>query len=243
MSCLRTFIKIWRYKRAETYAVCLNDVDPITQDAIADIAVPFVVVLNEARQYVVLDAIATAQYILASGKTVNLVTQHELTTPELRRLDRLTAGKCESVVENLARARADALERHDRQHICQALEVEPAMCMSALFDAPFALRPHVIMRLLPTVVRQYDETMHDYFVVDAAAATEFHSDNMSRLRAMDVSTGDAVIHQTVLALMQSSLTFFHVDEETDEDDEDEEDTDDDVVFVSSTSSAKRQRVD
>ena len=85
--------------------MCLNTVDPITQEFVKDIKVQFYVYLGHDRAYVTLDAVATAEYILATGDTKNPITQEPFKVPELRRLDKLTVGVCASVLENLGSAK------------------------------------------------------------------------------------------------------------------------------------------
>ena len=67
-------VRLYRFRRT-CPAVCVNSVDPITQEAVADICTPIKLYFGPTRAFVCLDAVAAAEYVMATGDTKNTITQ------------------------------------------------------------------------------------------------------------------------------------------------------------------------
>lgn len=240
---LAVFVRQWRQKR-KCWAECVNEVDPVTQCAVSALEIPFKLVINATRQYVLLEAVETARFILSSGKAINLVTQTELNVVELRRLDKLIAGKCDSVSANLAAAKERAREEHDRVQICQAMEVRPAEIWSLIMDAPFSIRPERTLALLPLLVEEYNVRFQEYYAVDRENALQFHTDNLNCLKDLNIETGDILLYSIVLSMVNRVECIEQDDEEEEEEeDEDEEDESESEDDDDEGNGNKRQRTE
>ena len=183
------------------------------------------------------DAVAAAEYILATGDTRNPITQREMDVVELRRLDKITRGTCESVLDNLRQSKTRALQELERTQLCQAMETEPAELWSYVMGAPFTLTPHPVMMELPFIVATYATLLREYSSVSALRANEFHTDNVRNLTHLNIKCGDAVLYEHIITLLEEAditamlqlpavENVYDVETE-DYDDDDEEDDDDD----------------
>ena len=190
---------LWRRQRT---AVCLNTVDPITQEEVAAIRWPFYVYVGPSRAFVTLDAIATSEYILATGDTRNPVTREDFNVVELRRLDKLTAGRgATSVVDNLSAARDKAARDLEQAQLCQAMEMEPAALWSLIMQAPYSAAPQIVIEELDTFLKDYAVSIWEYATVNRTAALQFHGDNLRNFLGLDVTCGDMVVFERVLEIL------------------------------------------
>ena len=199
-------IRIYAARR-KCPAVCANTVDPITQEEVASIATPVNFFFGNARAFVCVDAVATAKYIIATGDTKNAITRQEINIVELRRLDKLTKGRCESVLENLTRAKARACQAFEHAQLCQAMETEPAELWSFIMSAPFSSLPHLTITELEVAVPAYAVLIREYESVSLESSRQFHQDNLRNLRCLDIKCGDAVVYEHVFALLREVMPF------------------------------------
>ena len=215
-------IRLYRLRR-QCPAACANTVDPITQEDIKCICTPMHLYFGTSRAFVCIDAVAAAEYIMATGDTRNTITQQEMNAAELRRLDKITRGCCESVLGALEKAKKKAVQDFEHAQLCQAMETEPAELWSAVMDAPFTDMPHLTVLQLGFVIPTYGVLLREYAAVCAESARQFHSDNLRNLECMNLSCGDRVLHTRIRDLLQTADVW----RET-EDSELESDTDTDT---------------
>ena len=193
-------VRLYRFRRT-CPAVCVNSVDPITQEAVADICTPIKLYFGPTRAFVCLDAVAAAEYVMATGDTKNTITRQEMNAAELRRLDKATRGKCNSVLACLASAKAKAANDAEHAQLCQAMETEPAEIWSVLMGMPFTETPHLAMLQVNFAVSTYSLLLREYSLVSAVSARQVHLDNVRNLTALDVTCGDRVLYTRIKDLL------------------------------------------
>ena len=218
--------------------MCINTVDPITQEEVQTIRRPFYVYLGPSRAFITLDAIPTSEYILATGDIRNPITQEDFNIVELHRLDKLTAGLCAGVVNNLSAVRQRACRDFERAQLCQAMETEPATLWSYAMQAPYSVTPQLVVFELGTILTDYAVAVAEYATVDRAAALQFHSDNLSNFLSLDITCGDVVVFESVLEILAHPSVDRLMPSTTDGDDDDtqgSQESSSDTEFESSES--------
>lgn len=165
----------------------VNTVDPVTLEPVKDIPASqrFMTVLNDQRQYAVMDAPQLAQSIIVTGKPMNLVTHMPLNIVELRRLERV-CSKCATdstplrIVDGLETYRRRAEQQLESLLVLEWLEEDVADRWRSLMSVPVAAAEEPLHAAQFATAR-YASALHSLARFSRARAMAAHAANVETL--------------------------------------------------------------